>query len=114
MEEFSDQSNVMNSPHELAIQFLLRHATCRMALSSEADEAHQRLVAALHKLDAAGEHPEAADAPAGTPPAAANSKPAKPIAAEDTCAARFARAYAAARHKSTSSRDLDPGKKAAA
>lgn len=114
MEEFSDSSNVMNSPHELAIQFLLRHARCRMVLSSEADEARQRLLAALHELDAASGHAAAANAPAGTRPAAANSKPAKPIAAEDTCAARFARAYAAARHMSTSGRKQVSGKKAAA
>ncbi len=114
MEEFSDRINAMNSPRELAIKFLLRHARCRMVLSSEADEARQRLLAALHLPDPASQLAEAAGGPEATVAAVKGDLRERPIAAEETCAARFARAYAAARHMSTSGRKQGSGKKAAA
>jgi hypothetical protein len=114
MEEVIDRINPKNLPRELAIQFLLRHAQCRMALTSEAGDNRQRLAAALRRLDPDSKQQDAPGETAYADAAASNSVSAKPSTAEESCAARFSRAYAAARHLSTSGRNLRPVEKAAA
>jgi hypothetical protein len=77
------------SPEELAIHFLLRHAACRMALTGQAAE--EALLQALLRA-----HPGPRPQPAPAPAADAASR----VTRNDSCAARFSRAYAAARHRS--------------
>ncbi len=103
MEEVVDWTHATNSPEELAIHFLLRHAECRMAL-----------------IEQAGDEPLPNHAPSRFPPdapvvlqAVANSRQADELRSRgnaaaarvtenDSCAALFSRAYAAARHKPAS------------
>jgi len=96
MEEVVD-CTAPSSPEELAIHFLLRHAACRMALTGQVDEdALQQALVHARTRQAATRQPAAAPresalAPAGGAPVAGVTK-------DDSCAARFSRAYAAARH----------------
>ena len=97
MEEVIDYVNAQNSPQEWAIHFLLRHAECRMALMDEtgdggqSERAKPASAAAAERRDVTATHK-----PAGSD--AASGLPLRAVAVEESCAARFSRAYAAARH----------------
>jgi hypothetical protein len=94
MDEVIDRT-APNSPEELAIHFLLRHAACRMALTEQAGE--EALLQALQ--DARPGQPQ--PTPAGEP-VPSGAAAAAEVTKDDSCAARFSRAYAAARHRSLS------------
>mgnify|MGYP001046253558 CR=1 FL=1 len=80
-----------SSPEELALHFLMRHAACRMALTSQAGGE-----APLHSCPS---QPRQVATPAHEP-APADDVPTAEVTNYDSCAARFSRAYAAARHRS--------------
>jgi hypothetical protein len=96
MEEVIDRT-APNSPEELAIHFLMRHAACRMALTGQAGE--QALRQALQHACSGPSQP--APAAAGEPAPSIAAAPAE-VTKDDSCAARFSRAYAAARHRGRS------------
>lgn len=97
MEDIIDPTSVTSSPEEVAIHFLLRHAECRKALTGLAGEERPHDVAAGSRLDQSvmqpvGSHWQPSDErPAGNAVVAEVTK-------DDSCTARFLRAYAAARH----------------
>ena len=97
MEEVIDRT-ASNSPEELAIHFLLRHAACRMALTGQADE--EALLQAMLRIrrDQQRQDVAAVRTPA---PAPVEDAPAAGVTRDDSCAARFSRAYAAARHRAS-------------
>ncbi|MGB3462325.1 hypothetical protein [Rhodanobacter lindaniclasticus] len=95
MEEVID-CTASNSPEELAIHFLLRHAACRMALTGQADE--EALLQAMLRIRRDQRRQDVA--PARTP-APVEAAPAARVTRDDSCAARFSRAYAAARHRAS-------------
>lgn len=102
MEEAIDHIPSSGSPEELAIHFLMRHTACRLALTRHADaershhapghSPHQPI--ATDRVANDSRH-AAVPAPEAKAPPAEATRP-------DSCAARFSRAYAAARHKPTS------------
>ncbi|MGB6029728.1 MAG: hypothetical protein WBG22_08225 [Rhodanobacter sp.] len=96
MDEVIDRT-APNSPEELAIHFLLRHAACRMALTEQAGE--ETLQQALQH--ACSGQPQPTSAAVGEP-APSGAAAAAEVTKDDSCAARFSRAYAAARHRSLS------------
>ena len=96
MEEVIDRT-VPNSPEELAIHFLMRHAACRLALTEQAGE--EALQQALQHACSGRSLP--APAAAGEPAPSVAAAP-NEVTKDDSCAARFSRAYAAARHRSLS------------
>ena len=93
MEEVTNAILPPYSPAELAIHFLLRHTACRNALTEQAAHpfAHQT---SLSHASGPGR---------GVPHAHPSASPAPEVTKHDSCAARFSRAYAAARHASASS-----------
>lgn len=98
MEEEIDYLNVHNSPREWALHFLLRHNECRTALISGTDECDQPLRVGP-ELAKRSELQEMAPAnkPVGSPAAAGAAK--LTTASGESCALRFSRAFAAARHR---------------
>jgi predicted aldo/keto reductase-like oxidoreductase len=98
MEEVIDSTNVTCSPEELAIHFLLRHAACRKALTGPTieDRLHEALARSrpetpiVEALGARSHQPHERVSRASTPVAE--------VTENDSCAARFSKAYAAARH----------------
>lgn len=94
MEEVIDRT-VPSSPQELAIHFLMRHAACRMALTEQAGE--ETLQQALQHARSGQSQP--APAAAGEAVSSVGTAAAE-VTKDDSCAARFSRAYAAARHRS--------------
>ncbi|MEO8995526.1 MAG: hypothetical protein ABI299_13100 [Rhodanobacter sp.] len=105
MEEVIDCVNAQSSPEELAIHFLLRHAECRRALMSSGEKrAQPARVAPVLALRS-----KPADVPVA--PTSVASPDVTPVlvgvpASEESCAARFSRAYAAARHLSAADNAL--------
>ena len=97
MEDVVDHPQTTSSPEALAIHFLLRHAECRRALTGQTGE---------ERPDAATEPRSLASVmqPAGTTPRpseeslASNNAVTAGVTKDDSCTARFLRAYAAARH----------------
>lgn len=100
MEEVTDRIQASRSQEELAIHFLLRHAECRSALTGKTgrDRPYDARVPfradvsataaqlfAVNLRQSAGHLSGTGAAPAG-------------VADDDSCTARFLRAYAAARH----------------
>lgn len=97
MQEDIDAVDARNSPQEWAIHFLLRHNQCRMALVGDAGEGGQsmRVMPAIAlscevPVVAVLQEPVRSVASAGVSP--------RMSASGDSCAARFSRAFAAARH----------------
>lgn len=96
--EVIDSTAASNSPQELAIRFLLRHAQCQGTLTAKIEGALWKLAADAQSRNATREPQEAtgkdkleaADAAAATAP--------NRIAPEGSFLARFSKAYAAARH----------------
>ncbi len=109
MEEIIEPITATNSPQELAIRFLLRHAECRSALTIEVENACLQLAADAQGLDAATIRQAAAGT--GKPVAAVvdGGTPARPVAPEGSFLGRFAQAYAAARHLPTTRRGSESG-----
>jgi hypothetical protein len=97
MEEMIDYVTAQNSPQEWAIHFLLRHTECRTALMSGTNECDQSVEPPLD-LGSRLQDVSATDKSGG--PIAAAATPARATASGESCAARFSRAYAAARHSS--------------
>lgn len=98
MEEVIDRT-APNSPEERAIHFLLRHAACRQALTGRVGEDAVQQALAQTRAATPAVPPVAASSrgrAALAPARAATTK----VTEDDSCAARFSRAYAAARHKS--------------
>lgn len=99
MEKVINCVNVQDSPQEQTIRFLLRHAECRAALMHCSDEDAQPASVAP-ALTAEGMHQDPPGAHTSAASAAVTPVSGDAIAAGDSCAARFSRAYAAARHLS--------------
>jgi hypothetical protein len=101
-----------DSPQELAIRFLLRHAECLRMLTGAAVQQHRQPPAARPP---APEATTVRQAPldAGKPVAAAVLRRTRKPAAEGSFSARFAQAYAAARHPSASKRTAAAGSRKA-
>jgi hypothetical protein len=97
MEQVIEGIRGQSSPHELAIHFLLRHAERRMALTSEIDDS-PRLAAVLQRVDPENKLHNATLGSRLADAVAAHSAAVAETAPEDSYAARFSRAYAAARH----------------
>jgi len=102
MEEVIDRMKVTSSPEELAINFLMRHARCRMALTGWTDENILQQALAGSGPDTPAIRPAAADSSGSAENAMTAAVPAPAVAWDDSCAARFSRAYVAARHMSAS------------
>ena len=103
MEEMIDYVNAQNSPQEWAIHFLLRHTECRTALmngTNGCDQPVKPLLDRDSKLQGVAATGKRCD------PVAAASVPARATASGESCAARFSRAYAAARHSSVPDNEL--------
>ena len=113
MEEVIDCMNVTKSPEELAINFLMRHARCRMALTGWTDENILQQAPAGSRLDAPASQAAAADLSGSTENAMIAAAPAPAATGDDSCAARFSRAYVAARHMSASRHTITRAGKAA-
>jgi hypothetical protein len=96
MEDVIDRSHVSRSPEELAIHFVLRHAECRDALSGRTQEERPSDAPAGHRSTTAA--PASTSASQCGESLALNSPPAAAVTQDDTCIARFLRAYAATRH----------------
>jgi hypothetical protein len=103
MEEMIDYVNAQNSPQEWAIHFLLRHTECRTALMSGTNECDQPVKPPLDPGSRLQDVP--ATDKLGNP-IAAPTAPARATASGESCAARFSRAYAAARHSSVPNNEL--------
>ena len=95
MEDVIDCIHSPCSPEELAIHFLMRHTACRRALTELANSELLHQTAQHSPRDASDPNRTAADF--RQPPV-----PPSEVTTHDSCAARFSRAYAAARHTSTS------------
>lgn len=95
MDEVIDRT-VPNSPEELAIHFLMRHAACRLALTEQAGEE------ALQQALQHARHGQSLPAPAAGEPAPDVALAAAEVTKDGSCAERFSRAYAAARHRGVS------------
>ena len=98
MEDAVDRTHASSSPEELAIHFLLRHAKCRNALTGRTSEDRPYDASAPSEPDAPGTHLVAVDSRRSE-----ETRPGKNVAVagvtkDDSCTARFLRAYAAARH----------------
>jgi len=113
MEEVIDCMNVTKSPEELAINFLMRHARCRMALTGWTDENILPQALAGSGVDTPAVQPAAADLSGPAENAMNAAAPAPVLARDDSCAARFSRAYVAARHMSASRHTITRAGKAA-
>ena len=96
MEEVIDRT-ASNSPEERAIHFLLRHAACRMALTGQADE--EALLQAMLRIHR--DQQRQGVPPVRAPASPVEDAPAAVVTKDDSCAARFSRAYAAARHRAS-------------
>jgi hypothetical protein len=97
MEDVIDRSHVSRSPEELAIHFVLRHAECRNALIGRTGEDRPSdALAALRSTTTAA--PVSTSSSQCGESLALNSPPAAAVTQDDTCIARFLRAYAATRH----------------
>jgi hypothetical protein len=96
MEEVIDRT-ASNSPEERAIHFLLRHAACRMALTGQADE--EALLQAMLRIHR--DQQRQGVPPVRAPASPVEDAPAAGVTKDDSCAARFSRAYAAARHRAS-------------
>lgn len=109
MEEVIEHIISGNSPQELAIRFLLRHAECLRALTIGADNNALQSAASVQMLDTGTTRQEAAGA--GKPAAAmvAGRTPPLPVAPEGSFLGRFSQAYAAARHLPPPKRASEPG-----
>lgn len=98
MEEIDYVSARYSAP-ERAIHFLLRHNECRMALMSGTGECQQPVQDGPQPAPGSGlQRVSVATGPAA--PMAAASLPVCVLGSGESCAARFSRAYAAARHLS--------------
>gem|GEM_PF-3516113 len=98
MEEVIDRTPATSSPKELAIHFLLRHAECRKALTglTVEDRLHQAL--ARFRSEASFAPPVAASSALSRECLSCDDDLATGVTEDDSCAARYSRAYAAARH----------------
>lgn len=97
MEDVIDRPNASRSPEELAIHFVLRHAECRKALIGQTGEGRPSdALAGLRSTTTAA--PVSTSACRSGESFARNTPPAAAVTQDDTCTARFLRAYAAARH----------------
>jgi hypothetical protein len=94
MDEVIDCTPTANSPEELAIRFLLRHAECRMALTGQAAPAGPQ--------DARAVRPALGASHLSVPALRRAAAPVAEVTKDDSCAARYSRAYAAARHRPAS------------
>lgn len=113
MEEVIDCMNVTKSPEELAINFLMRHARCRMALTGWTEENIPQQALAGSGLDTAASQPAATDLSGAAENVMTAATPAPAVTGNDSCAARFSRAYVAARHMSASRHTMTRAGKAA-
>jgi hypothetical protein len=96
-----DSTVASNSPQELAIRFLLRHAQCQKTLTARIEMALWKLAVEAHTPQHAVSKREfrAADA--------ARAAPSNGVVSEDSFLARFSQAYAAARHSPLPKRALE-------
>lgn len=98
MEEVIDRTHTTSSPEELAIHFLLRHAECRKALTGPTVEERLHEVLARFPSDAFVVEPVIAGSRQPRERVSRGSTRVAGVTEDDSCAARFSRAYAAARH----------------
>ena len=114
MEEVIDCINAASSPEELAINFLLRHARCRIELTGWILENQPDRELADAQAETAADQRQATCLPRPRENRVADVATVSAVTAEDSCAARFSRAYVAARHMSASRRTMTTTGKAAA
>ncbi|HWU76737.1 MAG TPA: hypothetical protein VN043_09535 [Rhodanobacter sp.] len=113
MEEVIERTCGNSSPHELAIHFLLRHAERRMTLTTETGD-QPRAAATVHQLDTDNRARRATTAPKWVAAVVAQGAGVTETVSEDSFAARFSRAYAAARHIPAPSRNRFPAQRMSA
>lgn len=105
MEELVNSSQATNSPEELAIHFLLRHAECRIALIRQANgESLPNHAPSRFPADSQVVLKAVANSPQSDALQSSDNVLVAKVTESDSCAARFSMAYAAARHKSASAR----------
>ena len=97
MEEVINCVNAQSSPEELAIRFLLRYAGCRRALISNGDEGAQP-APDVPVLASRGKDQGEPVALTSVASVEVTPVPVRATVSDESCTARFSRAYAAARH----------------
>lgn len=97
MEEVSDCIRAKITCEEQAINFLLRHAQCRMALTGHVSEDLLRRALICSRADAPAPPLKASQLQSKGLASSVNA-PTPGVTKHDSCAERFSRAYAAARH----------------
>ena len=98
MEEVIDRAQAARSPKELAIHFLLRHAECRKALTGLTVEDSLQEALAHCRPEAPCKQPEMAGSARSEESLSGGDSLPAGVTEDDSCAARFSRAHAAARH----------------
>ena len=98
MEQVIDRSHASSSPEELAIHFLLRHAKCRSALTGNRGEDRPYGASAPSGPDVPATHPVPVDSRQSEVSRPGRDAAAAGVTKDDSCTARYLRAYAAARH----------------
>ena len=98
MEQVIDRSHASSSPEELAIHFLLRHAECRSALTGSRGEDRPYDASAPPGPNVPATHPVPVDSRRSEESRPSKSAAEARVTKDDSCTARYLRAYAAARH----------------
>ena len=98
MEEVNDRTHASSSPQELAIHFLLRHAECRSALTGQTGADRPYGAIASSRSDGPATHLVAVELPRSEENRSGKNAVGAGVTEDDSCTARFLRAYAAARH----------------
>lgn len=116
MQEVIDCINARTSPEELAIQFLMRHAKCRMALARLTEEGvpHRPLDGSQLDIPVIEQEATGSSGNGKTAVTVTAAAPASALAMEDSWAARFSQAYVAARHMSAPRHTMTAAGKAVA
>ena len=97
MDQVIQDMHAVNSPQEWALHFLLRHAQCRTTLMAGKDACAQAEPLTALAVPA-GQCAEASATDGLGDRFAAQDESDAPCASGDSCAARFSRAFVAARH----------------
>lgn len=102
-----DSTVASNSPQELAIRFLLRHAQCQKTLTARIEKALWKLAVDAPRRNEAHTPQQAVSKCEFKAADAARAVPSNGVASEDSFLARFSQAYAAARHSPLPKRALE-------
>lgn len=102
-----DRTVASNSPQELAIRFLLRHAQCQKTLTARIEGALWKLAVDAPRCNEAHTPQQAISEGEFKAAEAARATPSNGVASEDSLLARFSQAYAAARHSPVPKRALE-------